>query len=599
MANFTVRFFICNIFIAVLITILLAVKHLFRRSLSSRMQYHIWFLLLALLAVPFLPVHSLGFQNLLSWIKPLKALSSFHSEVSVQNASNRNQLSTANWMNDFSISVSRKTPAPLGILLLTIWLIGIAAAIVVLIQSQVHLYRLKQSSLPLQSPAVYRLYRQCLKEMRIKQEIPVYSTAFLTSPVITGLFRPCIYLPIHLISDYVASDMRYMLLHELQHYKHKDALANFMMNVAGIFYWFNPFVWYALKQMQSDREVACDTSVLQMLREEEYEAYGNTLINLAEKISLIPFPFVSGMSGSMKQMQQRIQNIISYEPPSFLRKIRGFTAFSMTGILLLCCTPVLSTYAAEQTYYQWNKNREQVSYIDLSEYFDNYEGCFVLYDLETDSWKLYNEEHAALRLSPNSTYKIYDALFGLEEKVITPEESLIEWNHKKYSFEAWNTDHNLYSAMQNSVNWYFQSIDAQLGNSAVKHYIQKIGYGNQTISNDLESYWMEASLKISAIEQVQLLQRLYENDFGFSPENVQAVKNSIYLSLSEDASLYGKTGTGCVNGQDVNGWFIGFTERYGQTCFFAVNIQAPASATGAAASKIALDILSDLQIWNS
>ena len=77
-----------------------------------------------------------------------------------------------------------------------------------------------------------------------------------------GLLKPCIYLPIHLISDYNESDMRYMLLHELQHYNHKDAVASYLMNLAGVIYWFNPLVWYALKEMRNDREVACDTSVL-------------------------------------------------------------------------------------------------------------------------------------------------------------------------------------------------------------------------------------------------------------------------------------------------------------------------------------------------
>ena len=38
-----------------------------------------------------------------------------------------------------------------------------------------------------------------------------------------------------------------------------------------------------LKEMQIDREAACDTSVLELLGEKEYGAYGNTLISLAEK----------------------------------------------------------------------------------------------------------------------------------------------------------------------------------------------------------------------------------------------------------------------------------------------------------------------------
>ena len=94
--------------------------------------------------------------------------------------------------------------------------------------------------------------------MGIHRNIPVYSTAFLKSPIIVGLLKPCIYLPIHLISDYNESDMRYMLLHELQHYKHKDAVASYLMNLAGVVYWINPLVWYALKEMRNDREVAIE-----------------------------------------------------------------------------------------------------------------------------------------------------------------------------------------------------------------------------------------------------------------------------------------------------------------------------------------------------
>ena len=77
-----------------------------------------------------------------------------------------------------------------------------------------------------------------------------------------------------------------MLLHELQHYRHKDAIANYLMNFAGVLYWFNPFVWFALREMRNDREIACDTSVLKMLQEDDYENYGNTLINFIEKVSI-------------------------------------------------------------------------------------------------------------------------------------------------------------------------------------------------------------------------------------------------------------------------------------------------------------------------
>ena len=147
-------------------------------------------------------------------------------------------------------------------------IVGILAMLILVIRSALRLRALEKSALPVQSAKVRKLYYRCLEEMGIRRNIPIYSTAFLKSPIIVGLLKPCIYLPIHLISDYNESSMRHMLLHELQHYKHKDAIASFLMNLARVIYWFNPFVWYALKEMRNDKEVACDTSVLNMLDED-------------------------------------------------------------------------------------------------------------------------------------------------------------------------------------------------------------------------------------------------------------------------------------------------------------------------------------------
>ena len=206
-------------------------------------------------------------------------------------------------------------------------------------------------------------------------------------------------------------------------------------------------------------------------------------------------------------------------------------------------------------------------------------------------------EHATLRTAPNSTYKIYDALFGLEEGIITPKASFMAWDGTNYPFEAWNADQDLYSAMESSVNWYFQEIDRQMGASALRNYVKKIGYGNENISSDLSSYWMQSTLKISPVEQVELLKDLYNNDFGFTPENVNTIKDSICLFSTDERSFYGKTGTGRIDGQDVNGWFVGFVCTNGNTYFFATNIQGNANATGNSASEITKSILSELNIW--
>lgn len=597
MANFMIRFLLCNVFISGIVGILLIAKWVFRNNLSSRMQYNLWLLLLGLLAVPFIPFRLISFPQIFSWLSSVQNSSASHADVGANNVMDTGLSGTTNWMNDFALSVNKDTPSVTGYILLGIWIVGMLAMMILVIKSSLRLRTIKRSALPLQNPEVRRLYNKCLNEMKITRNIPVYSTAFLKSPIIVGFLKPCIYLPIHLISDYHESDMRYMLLHELQHYRHKDAIANYLMNFAGVLYWFNPFVWFALREMRNDREVACDTSVLKMLEEDDYEDYGNTLINFIEKVSFSPFPFAANLSGNMKQMKRRIINIASYEKPTFCKKLKGMTAFILTTVLIMGLTPFISTYAADESRYQWKSSSENISYVDFSKYFGKYEGSFVLYDLRNDVWSIHDIKHATLRVAPDSTYKIYDALFGLEEGVITPQDSFIAWNGENYPFEAWNADQTLQSAMASSVNWYFQSVDEQLGTTSVYDYIKEIGYGNKNMSGDFSTYWMESSLKISPIEQVELLTQLQNNNFGFAPENINAVKDSICLSSSDAGTFYGKTGTGRVDGQDVNGWFIGYIETADNTYFFATNIGADSDATGGNATEITMSILSDMNIW--
>ena len=217
MADFMIRFLICNVFISGIIGILLIAKRIFKGNLSSRMQYNLWFLLLGLLAVPFIPFRLIGFPQIFSWLSSLRSSPASGSATAMGEAVGIHPTGNTDWMNDFALSVNSETPSIAGYILLGIWTVGIFAMIILVIKSSLRLRNLEKSALPLQNPEVRSLYHRCLEEMGIHRNIPVYSTAFLKSPIIVGLLKPCIYLPIHLISDYNESDMRYMLLLSLIH----------------------------------------------------------------------------------------------------------------------------------------------------------------------------------------------------------------------------------------------------------------------------------------------------------------------------------------------------------------------------------------------
>ena len=598
MTSFSSRFLLCNTIICIFLSVFLGFKKLLRNQLSARMQYHLSILFLVVLIVPFLPISSA--PSSIPWNRLLPVSSDTNGDIQTAFLSGNDY--TLDKINDFAVSVSTRIPAFVHTVFVCFWSIGIFLMFFLLWRSAKQIKALHHSALPLQNEAINTLYIECLNETNSRRTIPIYSTAFLRSPVLAGFLRPRIYLPIHLISDFnagtvSATDIRYMILHELQHYRNKDILVGYLINTANAFYWFNPLIWYFLKKMRQERELACDSAVLQLLNETEYKAYGNTLITFAETISRSPFYLTMGISGNAKQLKGRILNIVSFQKPTLTQKIRGYLICLCVSAVVLGSIPMLSVYASDQAGYPFDTTGKNITELNLSPNFGNYTGSFVLYDQAADNWNIYNMKNASTRISPNSTYKIYDALLGLESGIITPEHSTLSWNGQSYPFASWETDQDLTSALQNSVNWYFQTIDAQAGFSSVKTFFHTINYGNQNIGTNLNLYWTDSSLRISPLEQVELLQNFHQNNFHFYKDNIQTVKNALHLSTTSFGSLYGKTGTGRVDGNDINGWFVGYVENDHNTYYFAANIQASSGATGSQAAEITETVLSDLGIW--
>ena len=118
MANFMIRFLICNVFISGIIGILLIAKRIFKNNLSSRMQYNLWFLLLGLLAVPFIPFRLIGFPQIFSWLGSLRSSPASGTATAMGEAVGIHPTGNTDWMNDFALSVNSETPSIAGYILL-------------------------------------------------------------------------------------------------------------------------------------------------------------------------------------------------------------------------------------------------------------------------------------------------------------------------------------------------------------------------------------------------------------------------------------------------------------------------------------------------
>lgn len=219
-------------------------------------------------------------------------------------------------------------------------------------------------------------------------------------------------------------------------------------------------------------------------------------------------------------------------------------------------------------------------------------GCFELLDCETGKYVFrYNPEQCAKRLPPQSTFKIFNSLAGLDCGVLKDANHKMKWDGRKYQMEPWNHDQTLASAMSNSVVWYYQKVAQDIGEERMKKYIQSAHYGNDDISGGITQFWLNNSLKISADEQVDFIRRFYAGDLPFSKRSIDIVKEITELKTTPKGELHGKTGSQGQGDKLVMGWFIGYVVHEGHPYAFATNIEGTDRTWGRKAREITENIL--------
>jgi beta-lactamase class D len=220
---------------------------------------------------------------------------------------------------------------------------------------------------------------------------------------------------------------------------------------------------------------------------------------------------------------------------------------------------------------------------DLSGYFKDTTGCFVLYDLKRDRYTRYNEVRCRERFNPKSTFKIPNSLIGLESGVIRDADFVIPWDKQKYPPDGWDTepfihwkqDHTLRTAFQNSVVWYYRELALKVGPQRMKKFVTDFNYGDQNISGRVDDFWLNNTLKISADEQVEFLKKFYRYELPVSRRSIDIVKEIMVREQTPLYTLRGKTGGGALESGQFIGWFVGYVEANGDTYFFATNMEGP------------------------
>ena len=99
-------------------------------------------------------------------------------------------------------------------------------------------------------------------QMKIAIVPPVRWCADVAVPVVIGVTRPVILLPVAAATGMSEEQLCAVIAHELAHVRRFDLLLNLMQRVVESLLFFHPAVWWLSRRISMEREYACDELVL-------------------------------------------------------------------------------------------------------------------------------------------------------------------------------------------------------------------------------------------------------------------------------------------------------------------------------------------------
>ncbi|HDK3996806.1 TPA: beta-lactam sensor/signal transducer BlaR1 [Staphylococcus aureus] len=566
--------------------LLLFFRYILKRYFNYMLNYKVWYLTLLAGLIPFIPIKFSFFKfNNLN-----------NQEPTVEsNSHNLNpNINTTKPVHEFTTDIHKFNWDSIDNICTVIWIVLVIILSFKFFNSLLYLKYLKKQSLYLNEKEKDKI-NKILFNHQYKRNIVIRKAESIHSPITFWYGKYIILIPSLYFKSINDKKLKYIILHEYAHAKNRDTLHLIIFHIFSIAMSYNPLIQIVKRKMIHDNEVEADRFVLNNINKNEFKSYAEAIMDSVLKTSFFNKNILShSFNGKKSLLKRRLINIKEGNLKKQSKLILIFICIFTFFIMIIQSQFLMGQSLTDYNYKKPLQSDYQI--LDESKNFGSNSGSFVMYSMKKDKYYIYNEKESRKRYSPDSTYKIYLALFGLDRHIISDKNSRMSWNHNHYPFDSWNKDQDLNTAIQNSVNWYFERISNQLSKNYTSDQLKQLNYGNKNLGS-YKAYWLEDSLKISNLEQVIVLKNMMEQNNHFSKNEKKQLSSSLLIRKNENYELYGKTGTGIVNGKYNNGWFVGYVITNHDKYYFSTHL-SDEKASGENAKLINEKILKEMGVLN-
>src|SRR5688572_17601998 len=183
------------------------------------------------------------------------------------------------------------------------------------------------------------------QRLRVTQAVRVLASVRAPVPMVIGLLRPVVLMPISLLNGLTLSQVEAILAHELAHVRRYDYAINLLQTVIETIFFYHPAAWWVSRKLRDEREHACDELAVAFCGDDPV-FYSRVLLTVeqwrGERISFAP----AATGGSLAL---RIRKLIGEDERRLDVGPRWFAGVVTVATVLLAASSLINDKADAQT----------------------------------------------------------------------------------------------------------------------------------------------------------------------------------------------------------------------------------------------------------
>ncbi len=222
------------------------------------------------------------------------------------------------------------------------WILGMGIFVAILAHRisrlrRWHKMQVKKKTIPVW---YYELLVKTTKRLKLGRLPAIVFSKEAKAPAVYGMFRPVLLLPASYLDSLSREDAEHVLLHELAHLKRGDLWLHGLCLLLQIVYWFNPLLIWTRRQMKHVREICCDLTIANVLKEKTMK-YRETLINTARELLTETAEPGMGLLGVFEDPFRLVARLRWLEKKTWhTRKLMTFTVLIVMVIMTAAVLPM-------------------------------------------------------------------------------------------------------------------------------------------------------------------------------------------------------------------------------------------------------------------